>query len=184
MTLSCISQTTLRSDIVEKCKSPLTYLHMNMQSARRKYDDFCILINEFGFSFSVIMLTETWYTDLDSVHLDGYSAVSLNRKSKRGGGVCMFIKLGFTCDFLDDLSRSTTDIEVICAKCDNFVFAVVYRPPDGNLSEFFACLEAIFSFVNGNQYSLILGGDLNIDMLTKTPKQGELSAFLDSRFFV
>lgn len=182
MTLSCISPTTLKSDIVEKCKSPLTFSHMNMQSLRQKYDDFCILINEFGFSFSVIMLTETWYSDLDTIHLDGYSAVSLNRKLKRGGGVCMFTKLGFTYDLLDDFSWSTTDIEIICIKCNNFVFAVVYRPPDGNLSEFFTFLEAIFSFVNINQYSLILGGDLNIDMLTKTPKQGELSAILDSHF--
>lgn len=113
------------------------------------------------------------------MHLEDYNAVFLNRLIRRGGGVCIFIKQGINYELLDDLSLCTSDIGVICLKCGKFLFAVVYRPPDGNLDEFFEQLDAIFSHVNIHQYKLILGGNLNIGMHSNTSKQSEFCMLLD-----
>lgn len=48
-------------------------LHINARSLLQKEDDIALLLDQFSFEFSTIMVTETWYYDKNStLHLPGY----------------------------------------------------------------------------------------------------------------
>lgn len=81
------------------------------------------------------------------------------------------------------LSLCTDDIEALTLKYQKCLFTVIYRPPDGNIDSFFQYLENLISVVNDLNYTLVLGGDLNIDMLSNTHKQARFSDLLASFFF-
>lgn len=50
------------------------------------------------------------------------------------------------------------------------IFALVYRPPGGNVESFFflRSLMLFLVFINEGKYNLIWGGDFNIDMSADT----------------
>ena len=69
----------------------LKCLHVNAQSARNKAPDIELLLDQFGFLFDIVMLTETWYSDEDNVlRLPAYNTHFLNRTSRRGGGGLLY----------------------------------------------------------------------------------------------
>lgn len=131
----------------------------------------------------MVMLAETWYLDdSDVISIEGYDPVYINRKIRAGGGVCIYLKHEMRCEFPNEWSQCPDDIEVVSVKVENFVFVAVYRPPDGNINNGMQFLDNMFSFVNGHNYKLVLGGDLNVDMLANSDKQKHLSTLLDSHF--
>lgn len=118
--------------------SYLTCFHLNIQSAVNKKTNLELLFDQFSGLFDVIMFTETWYTDnFDIFCLPSYKTYILNRTFKRGGGLALLIKEDINCDLLSDYSFITKDVEVLCLRKNQNIFAVVYRPPDGSISAFF-----------------------------------------------
>lgn len=95
-----------------------------------------------------------------------------------GGGVCIYVEASITYEYVDDWSQSCKDIEVLCLKSENTLITVVYRPPHGSINNFFNFRDEYFRFLNENKYTLVLGGDLNIDMLISSNKQTEFSNML------
>lgn len=164
-----------------KTNKPFSVLHLNVRSARNKSDELGIFLNDFGFSFDVIMLTETWFTqNSDVLDFDNYATFYLNRCSRRGGGVAMYIKKETQCNLMTDITTMTENYESLCVQLGNTVLAVMYRPPSGDSSAFLGFLERLFQFVGENGYSLILGGDFNIDMNCATVRQVEFSSLFQS----
>lgn len=96
MAMYC-SVSELNSYVSGRHKQHLTFLHINMQSACSKEENFLLFLSEFNFLFSVIMMAEPWYrTETDVFRIDGYNVVYQDRKSKIGGGVCLHVKAGIT----------------------------------------------------------------------------------------
>lgn len=84
------------------------------------------------------MLTETWYSDESEVlRLSLYHTYFLNRTAKRGGGVAILATRGTVCELLSDFSTVTDDYEVLSLRVNKNIVSVVYRPPDGNILNFF-----------------------------------------------
>lgn len=128
--------------------SCMTCFHLNVQSAKNKAVDLDLFFDQFGFSFETIMLTETWYmNDSDVLRLPMYRSFCINRTAKRGGGVAILTKDSL-CELVSDFSCMTQDYEILCLHSKQSVFAVVYRPPNGNIEAFF------FNFSNLFWYSL------------------------------
>lgn len=163
-------------------KDKLTsFFHLNAQSARNKHDELYTLFTCFGFSYDVIMLTETWYQDeYDILSLPGYRTYYLNRPVKQGGGVLLMMKDLFDGDVYQHYTRSDPDFEILTVISSKNVFAVLYRPPTGCTSTFFEFLDEFFSWANDNAYNIILGGDLNINMLHESVTQREFVTLLES----
>lgn len=161
----------------QKC---LKFFHLNVRSARSKTDDLFLLFNTFQPMFDIIMLTETWYSDDSDVFLlPGYEHFYLNRKQNRGGGVSILISnTGF--EIVSEYSAITDHYEVLCIRKKLEVYCVVYRPPNGNVSQFFEFLERLFSSMTEVKCNFILGGDLNIDFLDLSRNQSELSLLLSA----
>lgn len=116
----------------------LSFFHLNARSVKSKVDDLCILFDCLGFSFDVIMLSETWYKDDSNVFsLPQYRHYSLCREEKRGGGVSLLIRNALECELISEFTQVTEDYELLCVRYKEYLLAVVYRPPSGNVSKFF-----------------------------------------------
>lgn len=141
-------------------------IHLNVRSVKNKTMCLEEFFGEFSFTFSLVMLTETWSTnDSDTFTMTHYKTYSLNRSSQRGGGVALLVSNNIECDKLDSYSLITDDFEIISVCTGQFVFSVCYRPPKGNALKFFQFYDNFLSFITDSKYTLIAGGDFNIDLL-------------------
>lgn len=87
-----------------------TALHLNARSVGNKQDEIVLLLKQFSFEFTVLMLTETWYqTDSKMLELPGYEMFYLNRPNKRGGGVAIYTLACKRCHIVPNLSDVTDD---------------------------------------------------------------------------
>lgn len=156
-------------------------IHLNTQSAQNKASDIELYLEQFGFFFDILMLSETWYSDCDEVfHLPMYKMLVMNCNSGRGGGVAIMLKESVPYKLLDDFCVISEDYEVLVIVTSGIIFAVFYRPPSGNLSNFFPFLESLFAFANTNKYNIVCGGDFNINMLADTSSKIEMDTLVKS----
>lgn len=70
-----------------------------------------------------------------------------------------------------------------CALGKTTFFSVIYRPPNGNVPCFLNFFEQLLAFVTHSKCSLVVGGDLNIDMSEKSHTNTELLLLLTSYNF-
>ena len=65
-----------------------------MISTENNFDTFCQLLEFMEHNFSAIGVSETWINALNSnsVNIPGYTFVSINRISKSGGGVGLYVR--------------------------------------------------------------------------------------------
>lgn len=160
-------------------ESSLKVFHLNARSARNKVTDLECLFSQFSIKFNIIMFTETWYTEEEDVfRLPSYNHYCLNRVSNRGGGVCLLIEESIKTELLSTFCTMTKDYEVLSLVAENMLISVVYRPPDGNINTFLAYFEGLLGFGSDNNLKVIIGGDLNINMLLDTTPRTEFEILL------
>ena len=73
-------------------------LHMNIRSIPRHVNELEAYLSNLCHNFSIVAITETWFTDLtvDTYSLQGYTHEYEYRKNRSGGGVSFFIKEGIS----------------------------------------------------------------------------------------
>lgn len=175
------SASELKTFIVTENDESLKCFHLNTRSARNKTVELGLLFDEFCFEFDIIMLSETWYADQScAFELPTHHGYFLNRTSGRGGGVSLLMNKSFRSEMLGEYSCTNDDYEVLSLLVDSNIASVFYRPPGGNLAAFFAFLDSYFSFANDNRYSIIAGGDFNINMLADTPTSRQMNLVISS----
>ena len=81
-----------------KTDSTFSILSINIRSINKNFENLKILLAECDFKFGMICITETWcsndsFQNNSNFNLTNYRAIHLGRKEKRGGGVCVFLKL-------------------------------------------------------------------------------------------
>jgi exonuclease III len=104
------------------------------------------------------------------VKIHGYDIVR-NDRSRRGGGVCIYLRSTINYKIRSDLVPD--GIEAICLEISkpnsrNFIVASVYRPPNST-PEFFLTFEKMIKMIDDENKELHILGDLNCDMLTNIP---------------
>lgn len=155
--------------------------HLNVQSVTSKESNLISLLQQVGHDFDVIMLSETWSTDETNVfRLPAYQTFYINRTCSRGGGVCILVKEGFNCELIEEFCVVKNDYEFLCVKVNGMILAVCYRPPSGVIPPFLDFLELFLDFVGRNRFDVILGGDLNINMIGHNSTQTKLDLLLTS----
>lgn len=102
---------------------PLSFFHLNVQSLSNKFDELSIFLNEFCFCFDLIMLTETWFShECDVINLEGYHVVFMNRSSRRGGGVSIYVRSGIQCTLIHEFTSITDNYEIVTLEHGKNVF--------------------------------------------------------------
>lgn len=77
----------------------------------------------------------------------------------------VLVKNCIDAQIIPQVSYVSADIECLTLTTRNYVYAVMYRPPDSSVNTFISSLEELLNYVNDNNLKLILGGDLNINIL-------------------
>lgn len=162
-------------------KRSLTFFHLNAQSVRNKEDDLHALLSRFSFTYDVIMISETWYqNDCEVLKVAGYTTHYLNRTVKKGGGVLLMAEKSLNLHVVPDYTKMTDDFEALTVSDSHNVFSVLYRPPNGNTAAFSTFLDKFISWANETEASLVIGGDMNINLLHPSPAQRDLLVVLES----
>lgn len=159
--------------------------HINAQSAKSNFAKLKLYIQET--KFDVFSVSETWYTNLDTVNcceIQGYNILRNDRSwtvndnsgnIKRGGGVCTYIK--------DDLNIIDTEVKIHNRSNNNvesqwlelslphqrrIIIGSIYRPPDGSVLAFTEYLiEVIDNLDGGKKQDIFILGDFNINYSDK-----------------
>ena len=150
-------------------------LHINIQSLPAKFEKLKGLISqitEAGIILDFILLCETFLTDTIAEHFNipGYKLVYKNRKTKRSGGVAIYIKCELNYIVRQDLSVfhegefESLFIE-IKSKENKAIIGEIYRVPNTDISESLNRFETIFSKLHNYKHTVIIGTDQNINLL-------------------
>jgi hypothetical protein len=125
-----------------------------------------------------LCISETWTStsQLDLLKVEGYNLASCYcRSNHEGGGVCIFLKN--TIGYVDLLDINKLSIECIFETCaieirkQNLILIVIYWPNNSRRPDlFFEQLEKLLQLVNikYSKKNVIIGGDLNVDILKST----------------
>ena len=150
-----------------------------MQSFHAKKSKLEAFLSSLKHNFHSIVITETWnhVNNIDLCHLENFDAVhtfranSLPSHGGIGGGVSIFANSNFyKIRKLSELSICNQHLETCVAEIFNphtkylYVVVGVYRPPSGIIRDFVDTLETILSHPTIQNYTVILTGDMNIDI--------------------
>lgn len=149
-----------------------TILHQNIQSLLNKINEIEVFLDTYDETIQVIALTEHWLGVNDTLvtKVDGYELAScFCRTSKLHGGSCIFVSDGISFREMTELKQKSIEMVIECSSVElqdyNIIIVNIYRPPSGDINEFFVVLEDILQQATTNRNSkVILSGDFNIDM--------------------
>lgn len=166
----------LMASLIERAVqySEFALVGFNVRSIFPKIDSLDLLIQEA--KPDVVNINETWLNSAipdSSISIEGYSVIRQDRtRNTRGGGLASYIRKdnGAIYDNVrfSELSISDSDIElhVFSLKVrmmKKMLILNTYRPPSGNITQFFEKLKDSISKVkNLNEYEIYITGDLNI----------------------
>ena len=161
---------------ISTCDSTLNVTHLNIRGIIGKQNDLLKILN--GYSGKTIThlatINETWLTSQNKnrLKINGYKCISKERVGRRGGGVCILShdSLYFTEPTeINDIQYTSFEHMCIEIKMKDRNLAVVslYRPPNGNVTDFLDEYQTFLSHLSKlyPKNRLIIGTDHNLDLL-------------------
>lgn len=136
----------------------LRCFHLNVQSLGNKVNELECLFNQMKGCFDVVMLTETWKSDIsEEFELPHMKTFSVFRPSRRGGGVTMLLENSLPAVLLEKFTSVTAHYEMLCVQFQDVIVAVCYRPPDGDLSDFFCIFRCFLNICKSTSIHCYIG---------------------------
>ena len=191
--LGYISETKFKEDMHtwRNMKSNISLFYMNARSLTKHLEEISILIQNQTFKFTFLCFTETWINNetIDLSSIEDYIDVHSYRKTKKGGGVGIYISDKINFSVLDNLTYSSKHIESIFIRIDkeelksikDIIVGCVYRPPDGDCNLFMECYQDVLDTIG--LLDCFICGDFNIDIGTENNKSEQfLNTNISSNF--
>lgn len=107
----------------------LSYILINARSLANKVDELALIVSMYKPKF--LFITETWLTNKISskdIYLDGYKILRCDRLSRKGGGVCVYVK-----DNINTICKSVlefpSEVEYLSFISYNVNYILLYVPP-------------------------------------------------------
>lgn len=121
-------------------------LYINSRSIKNKMDTLEVIINEM--QIKILIVTETWLSEEEQQYFNfkNYNSIFSSR-TKRGGGVGIFIHADLEFDVLEKLQ---TDVNYLAIKLKypEMIISTIYKPPKYNNAKFFSILEEKMNNIN------------------------------------
>ena len=174
-------------DIIKQKQGILKCLSLNIQSLNAKFDQLRIYLDylqEQNCKFDIICLQETWINEnncnVDMFQLDGYQLISQCCSSTSHGGLAIYISDKIRYNILAITASESNSWEGMFLKLslsNNKCITVgnVYRPPRYRIEDYDTFLSEFENLLETFSGEVIIGGDLNIDLLkiNEKPKINE-----------
>ncbi|CAJ0918343.1 unnamed protein product [Ranitomeya imitator] len=117
-------------------QNPLNCMLANARSLTNKMEELEAEISTGN--FDIVGITETWLDESYdwAVNLQGYSLFRKDRKNRRGGGVCLYVKSCLKSTLREDISEGNEDVESIWVEIhggkngNKILIGVCYKPPN------------------------------------------------------
>lgn len=125
------------------------------------------MLESIAVNFKVIVLTETWFRDVNSVQpIDGYD--SYHTPHVRGG-VSFYFDRSLVTKMMNDISYVNDYIHSCVVRVQgggDIVYVVaIYRPHSGSINDMWVELHSILNYDELKNKDIIIIGDLNINLL-------------------
>jgi exonuclease III len=147
-------------------------LHINIRSISRNFNELLSFIQKQNIIYHVILITETWLTELDGdlYHIPSYSHISVSRVNKRGGGIRLYYLDEFVVNPCNLISGIFESHEALFVKLSlknqlSLTIGCIYRPPSASIQRFNEYLSTNLFADNQLRGKCIIMGDFNIDSL-------------------
>ena len=164
-------------------------IHINIRSFNANFSGFAAYVDSLHIKPNVIILTETWFSQLFCGSIEGYKSYHTHRPDRSGGGVSIFVSAVLNSTYLPQLSSISNVVETCGVKIDisrNFSINVigVYRPPLYNLNDFNDIFFNNFLPLIKTNSNILIAGDLNADLLNPNATEVDLISNFHSKFFI
>lgn len=158
-------------------------MHMNIRNMGKNIDEFKSMIKETKIEYDIIGLTECWSTEEEArifnKEIDNYINVHSQKKFNQNGGISLYINQKYDWQIIEEnkIQEAESLVVEIKDKKDNkqnFVIILIYRSP-GRKEELF--IKSLRDKVTDKFYSkrsVIIMGDINIDVKTENKTGKEL----------
>ena len=166
-------------DISCKYLRNISLTHLNIRSMKNRVNYVQAREMVVENNLDIFAVSETWLNSTVNnadVKIPGYNLFRLDRRYKRGGGVCAYVRETLKVTVLRELSHTSHEVfqqlslRLQHEKLKLFLLGVVYRPPDCGIT----CLDndLIPSIVEALLYDkdIFIIGDLNCDLLSEKPE--------------
>lgn len=179
--LNCASYSGCQINDQFKHNNTLNFIHVNIRSARRNFDEFLLSLSSLTVHFAVVVLTETWLDDsAEWQDVAGYNAFHAVRSSRTGGGVTVLVDSRLESEQIAELSLITDSYEACTvkikdSKSESHMITGVYRPPNASLTMFNANFFQILGHAELNSSRSACLGDFNVDIGTPEPSEAVAS---------
>ena len=158
----------LTLDLNRYTRESFSVLGSNIRSCRKNFSSFLALLSVLLFKFSIIVLVETWLTDVTDFCFDinGYNQFNLYRNNF-GGGIKIFCENSLHVSILENISFVNNIIEILSIKVVGkgfkYVISAIYRPPKSSVNEFNVVFSDILNMYSKDDKVIIIG-DMNLDL--------------------
>jgi len=161
----------------------ISSLFLNIDGNNTNFNTFLIELKRMSYDFPIISLAET-NTDeplKDLFQINNYTSFyqSTLKGKFKGSGVAIYVNNDLNASVISNLCHCNPDIESLFVEISNLskpvIYGVIYRPPNGELAEFFDTLRKIQEALPKDNVRIM--GDFNIDLLK--PTDSRTSTFED-----
>ena len=149
----------------------ISSLFLNIDGNNTNFNTFLVELKRMNYDFPIIGLAET-NTDeplKDLFQINNYTSFYQSKlKGKfKGSGVSIYVNNDLNASVIDNLCHCNPDIESLFVEISNVskpvIYGVIYRPPNGKVTEFFDTLGKIYEALPKDNVHIM--GDYNIDLL-------------------
>ncbi len=151
----------------------LSIMNFNIRSIPKNLNMYINLLSALKCTnLSFICLTENFLKNhnRDIYNIPGYSHLNAIR-TKKGGGVSLFVKNGITFKLRSDLTVNNKEYQNLFIEIDksllsfsrNIIIGVIYRPPSTSIKAFNEQLEQLLSNISQENKFAFITGDFNIN---------------------
>ena len=148
----------------------ISFIFNNIDGNATNFDNFMANLSLYNNKFSIIGIAET---NIDSQHKNLYNLVQYNCEyhskfldKSKGSGIALYIHESLDYNRLEKFCQCTTNLECLFVEITNteqpLTVGVVYRPPSGDLSNFYNEIETLMSKLPNTNVKIM--GDFNIDL--------------------
>lgn len=166
----------------------LKILHQNIQRLAPRIESLEITLNEIEPDLLILCEHKMTTPEIENTTISGYSLKShFSRSIYLGGGVAIFSKHSFKIKnkSISSIDELITEKEFECCliECQTnnsfrFVLAGLYRSPCSDVKRFLHKFDILLEILLKNYEHVIIGGDININVLDKFSKHTKL--FMDT----
>lgn len=145
----------------------LNIFHLNIRSARKNFNNLCILLQSFPVKMDLIILTEAWIDENNDFKftLPGYDVFYSYNRFNKCDGLLSFCASELNPRFRSlNISESNACQIIFSFNNNEFCALACYRPPSANVDLFVSSLHDHLRVLDMTHANVIIAGDLNIDI--------------------